>query len=85
MQLKEDLAKAIDVGYFRRRGSLRAWMVAAYVLPAIGVLAWLAVRERGRDLRSFSSGPLAAAHAPFGDRCESCHAAASDWRPCNWR
>jgi hypothetical protein len=67
------LAQRIDMNYFKRRHPFGRWKsILSVAVPAV-VLLWLGGIAAGGSRAPYSSGPVAAAHQVFGDRCERCH------------
>ena len=67
------LAQRIDLNYFKRPHPFRRLkLVLSIAVPAV-VLLWLGGNAVGGSRAPYSSGPVAAAHQVFGDKCERCH------------
>jgi len=67
------LAQRIDLNYFKRPHPFRSWKLGLSVaVPAVALL-WLAGMAAGGSRAPYSSGPVAAAHQVFGEKCERCH------------
>jgi predicted CXXCH cytochrome family protein len=67
------LARRIDLSYFKRPHPFRRWrLILSLAAPAIA-LVWLASQAAAGSKAPYSSGPVSAAHASFGRRCEVCH------------
>jgi hypothetical protein len=67
------LAQRIDLNYFKRPHPFRRLkMVLSIAVPAV-VLLWLGGNAVGGSRAPYSSGPVAASHQVFGDKCERCH------------
>ena len=66
-------AQRIDMEYFKRPHPFRRWRLwLSLGIPAAALL-WIAASASAGSRAPFSSGPVAAAHAVFGQRCERCH------------
>ncbi len=68
----KNLAKRMDLQYFRHAHPLRSWRLWLSILIPVIALGWFAV-ERARSQKIYSSGPLSAAHAVLGKKCDVCH------------
>ena len=68
----KNLAKRMDLQYFRHADPLRSWRLWLSILIPVIALGWFAV-ERARSQKIYSSGPLSAAHAVLGKKCDVCH------------
>jgi hypothetical protein len=67
------LAQRIDLNYFKRPHPFRRLkLVLSIAVPAV-VLLWLGGNAVGGSRAPYSSGPVAASHQVFGDKCERCH------------
>ena len=67
------LAQRIDLSYFTRPHPLRHWLLVVSAAVPAAALLWIAGTAAAGSRAPFSSGPLAAAHHVFADRCERCH------------
>jgi len=68
----KNLAQRMDLQYFKQPHPLRTWRLwLSIVVPVIAV-AWFAA-ERASSQKILSSGPLSAAHAVLGKKCNVCH------------
>ena len=67
------LAQRIDLQYFTKLSPFRRWrLLLSIVLPVVAA-GWI-IAEGGLHKHSlYSSGPMSAAHAVFGDQCALCH------------
>ncbi len=68
----KNLAKRMDLQYFRQPHPLRSWQLWLSVLIPVVALGWFAA-ERASSQKIYSSGPLSAAHAVLGKQCNVCH------------
>ena len=67
------LAQRIDLNYFKRPHPFRRLkLMLSIAVPAV-VLLWLGGYAAGGSKAPYSSGPVAASHQVFGDKCERCH------------
>ena len=67
------LAQRIDLNYFKRPHPFRRLkLILSIAVPAV-VLLWLGGNAAGGSKAPYSSGPVAASHQVFGDKCERCH------------
>jgi hypothetical protein len=69
----KELARRVDLNYFKRSHPFRRWRAALSILvPALAVVlvAWAGL---GRDDRVYSSGKMSAGHAVLTARCGECH------------
>jgi hypothetical protein len=69
------LAQRIDLSYFKRQHPLRHWRFIASMVVPLAAIVWIAGMAAAGSRAPFSSGPLAAAHHMFTNRCERCHVA----------
>ncbi len=72
------IEERFDITYVRRRhwpDRANRWLMWLVVLGGAGALALLSAQG---DRRLYSSGPLHAVHASFGDDCAQCHQPASE-------
>lgn len=68
------LAQRIDLNYFKRPHPFRRWKLYLSIAVPAAVLLWLAGSAAGGSKAPYSSGPVAASHQVFGNKCERCHA-----------
>jgi hypothetical protein len=68
----KNLAKRMDLQYFRQAHPLRSWRFWLSVLIPVIAAGWFAV-QRANSQRIYSSGPLSAAHSVLGKQCNVCH------------
>ena len=66
-------AKRIEMDYFARRAPLRTWRVVLSLVALGAAAAWIAIVVLRGHRQAFEPGPVSAAHALFGIRCEACH------------
>jgi hypothetical protein len=69
-------AQRIDMQYFARSHPFRRWRLLLSVAAPAAALLWLAGLAAAGSRAPYASGPVAQAHAVFGQRCERCHATA---------
>jgi hypothetical protein len=70
---QKKLAKRIEMDYFARPHPLRRWRRILSIAIPVVALGWLVTtRARGSE-KVYSSGPLSASHAVFGQQCSACH------------
>ena len=67
------LAQRIDLNYFQRPHRFRRWRLLLSVSLPLLALLWLGWQGAAGQQELYTSGPVSAAHAVFGDRCEVCH------------
>ena len=68
------LAKRMDLQYFKNLHPLRRWrLYLSIAVPVIAVVWFVSARASGQKV--YSSGPLSASHAVFGNQCNVCHVA----------
>lgn len=68
----KNLAKRMDMQYFKQAHPLRSWRLWLSVLVPAVAIGWFAV-QRANSQKIYSSGPLSAAHAVLGKQCNVCH------------
>lgn len=68
----KNLAKRMDLQYFRRAHPLRNWQLWLSILVPVVAVGWFAV-QRANSQKIYSSGPLSAAHSVLGKQCNVCH------------
>src|ERR1700730_11253487 len=69
----KNLAQRVDLQYFKQPHPFRSWRLWLSILIPVVALGWFAV-QLANSQKIYSSGPLSAAHAVFGKRCDVCHA-----------
>jgi len=69
----KNLAKRMDLQYFKQAHPLRSWRLWLSILVPVVAVVWFAA-QRASSQKVYSSGPLAAAHAVLGKDCNVCHA-----------
>ena len=69
----KQLARRIDLQYFTRPHALRSWRFWLSVVVPVVALLWFAVQRVEGGKKTYSSGPLAQAHAVFTQQCSLCH------------
>lgn len=67
------LAQRIDLNYFKRPHPFRRWKLILSIAVPAAVLLWLGGNAAGGSKAPYSSGPVAASHQVFGNKCERCH------------
>ena len=67
------LAQRIDLNYFKRPHPFRRLKLMLSIAVPAAVLLWLGGNAAGGSKAPYSSGPVAASHQVFGDKCERCH------------
>jgi hypothetical protein len=67
------LAQRIDLNYFKRPHPFRRLKLILSIAVPAAVLLWLGGNAAGGSKAPYSSGPVAASHQVFGDKCERCH------------
>jgi Cytochrome c7 and related cytochrome c len=68
----KNLAKRMDLQYFKQPHPIRSWQLWLSILIPVVALGWFAA-ERAKSQKIYSSGPLSTAHAVLGKRCNVCH------------
>jgi hypothetical protein len=68
----KNLAKRMDLQYFKQAHPLRSWRLWLSILIPVIALGWFAA-QRINSQKVYSSGPLSASHAVFGKQCNVCH------------
>ena len=68
----KNLAQRMDLQYFKQPHPLRTWRLWLSILIPVIAVAWFAA-ERASSQKILSSGPLSAAHAVLGKKCDVCH------------
>ena len=68
----KNLAQRMDLQYFKQPHPLRTWRLWLSILVPVVAVAWFAA-ERASSQKILSSGPLSAAHAVLGKKCDVCH------------
>jgi hypothetical protein len=69
----KNLAKRMDLQYFKQAHPLRSWRLWLSILVPVVAVVWF-VAQRANSQKVFSSGPLAEAHGVLGKNCNVCHA-----------
>ena len=69
----KSLAKRIDLQYFAKLSPFRRWRLLLSIAAPLIAGGWILGKTAVRNQRPYSSGPMAAAHAVFGDQCALCH------------
>lgn len=69
----KNLAKRMDLQYFKQAHPLRSWRLWLSILVPVVAIGWFA-GARATSQKIYSSGPLAASHAVLGKNCNVCHA-----------
>lgn len=67
------LAKRIDLQYFTKLTPFRRWRLVLSVAVPLIAGVWIFGKSVLNKQRLYSSGPMSAAHAVFGDQCALCH------------
>ncbi len=70
----KSLAQRIDLDYFKRLHPFRRWKFLLSVAVPLVAVVWVAALGIADHSRPYSAGPMSAAHAFVGSRCEVCHA-----------
>ncbi|MGA2979323.1 MAG: cytochrome c3 family protein [Terriglobales bacterium] len=68
----KNLAKRMDLQYFKQAHPLRSWRLWLSVLVPVVAVGWFAA-QRATSQKIYSSGPLSSAHAVLGKKCDVCH------------
>ncbi|MFY9907123.1 MAG: cytochrome c3 family protein [Terriglobales bacterium] len=68
----KNLAKRMDLQYFKQSHPLRSWRLWLSILVPVVAVGWF-VLQRAHSQKIYSSGPLSAAHAVLGKQCNVCH------------
>jgi hypothetical protein len=68
----KNLAKRMDLQYFRQAHPLRSWRLWLSILVPVAAVGWFAA-QRATSQKIYSSGPLSASHAVLGKKCNLCH------------
>jgi hypothetical protein len=68
----KNLAQRMDLQYFKQPHPFRSWRLWLSILIPVVAFGWFAAR-RASSQKIYSSGPLSAAHAVLGKRCDACH------------
>lgn len=68
----KNLAKRMDLQYFKQAHPLRKWRLWLSILVPVVAVGWFMV-QRANSQKVYSSGPLSAAHAVLGKQCNVCH------------
>ena len=68
----KNLAKRMDLQYFKQSHPLRSWRLWLSILVPVVAVGWFAAQRAGSQ-KIYSSGPLSAAHAVLGKQCNICH------------
>ena len=68
----KNLAKRMDLQYFKQAHPLRSWRLWLSILVPIVAIGWFAA-QRANSQKIYSSGPLSASHAMLGKKCDVCH------------
>ncbi|MGA3194187.1 MAG: cytochrome c3 family protein [Terriglobales bacterium] len=68
----KNLAKRMDLQYFKQPHPFRTWRLWLSILVPVMAIGWFAA-ERAASQKILSSGPLSAAHAVLGKKCDVCH------------
>lgn len=69
----KNLAKRMDLQYFRKSHPFRSWRLWLSILVPVIAALWFTAQQANSH-KIYSSGPLSAAHAVLGKKCEVCHA-----------
>src|SRR5271166_979427 len=68
----KNLAKRMDLQYFKQAHPLRSWRLWLSILVPVIAIGWFAA-QRATSQKIYSSGPLSASHAVLGKKCDVCH------------
>jgi hypothetical protein len=68
----KNLAKRMDLQYFKQAHPLRSWRLWLSILVPVVAVVWF-VAQRANSQKVYSSGPLSASHAVLGKNCNVCH------------
>jgi hypothetical protein len=68
----KNLAKRMDLQYFKQAHPLRSWRLWLSILVPVVAIGWFAA-QRASSQKIYSSGPLSASHAVLGKKCNVCH------------
>jgi hypothetical protein len=69
----KSVAKRHDLDYFKKGSPIRLWQWRLSAVALIIAGLWLIGILTERNATAFSSGPVSAPHAVFGQKCDSCH------------
>jgi hypothetical protein len=69
----KELARRVDLNYFKRSHPFRRWRAALSILAPVLALVFVAWAGLGRNDRVYSSGKMSAGHAVLTARCGECH------------
>ncbi len=69
----KQLAQRIDLQYFTRPHALRRWRFWLSIVVPVFALLWFTAQRVEGGKKTYSSGPLAQAHAVFTQQCNLCH------------
>jgi Cytochrome c7 and related cytochrome c len=75
----KSVAKRIDLQYFTKLSPFRRWRLLLSIALPVVAAGWIIGESGFRSHHLYSSGPLSAAHAVFGDRCALCHVRATSY------
>lgn len=74
------LAQRIDLNYFKSLRAIPRWrrtLSVAFTLAGLGWLGWYGVKGSPKP---YNAGPVARAHALFGQKCAACHVAQASFQ-----
>lgn len=67
------LAQRIDLNYFKKLRSIPRWRRILSVAFTVVGLGWLGWHALAGSPKPYNAGPVAHAHALFGQKCAACH------------
>ena len=67
------LAQRIDLNYFKTLRGIPRWRRILSAVFTVAGLAWLGWHALAGSPKPYNAGPVAHAHALFGQKCSACH------------
>jgi hypothetical protein len=68
----KSVARRHNLNYFKKGSPIRLWQWRLALVAIIAAIVWLGL-SISRSATAFSAGPVAAHHAVFGQKCDTCH------------